>query len=102
MVKERDGVAKTKDVAVETLRELTVSRDLRESWSSTDHRNEQDFGHLALAGPGPSGEGWCAQAGCHLQHRHQLSLCLVITPTRCDTPVQGRPWFSVATRGYMN
>lgn len=43
------------------------------------------------------------------QHRYQLSLCLVLTLTRCDTSVQGRSWFSVsstkphvATRGYMN
>lgn len=50
-------VAKTKEVAIETLWELTGSRALLESWSSIDHRNEQDFGHLALAGPGPSKEG---------------------------------------------
>lgn len=38
-------VAKTKEVAVKTLWELAGSRDLIESWSSTDHRNEQAFGH---------------------------------------------------------
>lgn len=50
-------MAKTKEVVVETLQKLPGSRGLLEPRSSTDHRNEQDFGHLALAGPGPGREG---------------------------------------------
>lgn len=48
-------VAKTREVAIGTLGELTGSRDLTEPWSSTEHRNRQDFSQLAYRGLDPAG-----------------------------------------------
>lgn len=48
-------VAKTREVAIGTLWELTGSRYLLEPWSSTEHRNRQDFSQLAYQGLDPAG-----------------------------------------------